>query len=93
MKKLFFAIFFILIAISTANASQNCAIRWWGDFNGSVATAETEKTQQAALEAFDGIQWDQPIGCSEVSDGIVCYCDSCSPHWDSGYSAIILTVQ
>ena len=77
-----FLIFFVCVALSTANASQNCSIIWWGDFNGSDATSETKKTQQAAMETFEGIQWDQPIGCSEVSDGIVCYCDS-SPHWDN----------
>jgi len=82
MKQLFFIIFFIFVAFSASNASQNCAIRWWGDFNGSVVTTETEKTQQAAMESFSGIQWDQPIDCSVDSDDFACNCDS-SPRWDN----------
>ena len=80
MKQLFFTVFLVIVALCTANASQNCSSEWWGDLNGSVATSETEKTQQAAMETFSGIQWDQPIDCSEDTDDFVCYCDS-APYW------------
>jgi hypothetical protein len=63
MKKIIF-IFLIVVGLSVFNitqASAGCTIVWTGDFNGSVSTQETSRTQQAAIEAYNAIQWGSTI--------------------------------
>jgi hypothetical protein len=46
-----------LVCFTITQASAECNIVWTGDFSGSVSTQETSRTQQAAVEAYNAIQW------------------------------------
>ena len=57
MKKTTFIFLFVfsLAGTNITQATAGCNIVWWGDLSGSVPTAETSITEQAAKEAHRAI--------------------------------------
>jgi len=63
MKRILFVLLIALgIAVGiSVQAEAGCKIVWSGDLSGEVATNETSRTQQAALEAYNAIQWGETM--------------------------------
>jgi len=70
MKKTAF-MFLIVFGFSVFNTTQvwsGCNIVWSGNSTGSLPTNETSKTEQAAEELFEAIQWDYyPDFCPQTA--------------------------